>query len=118
MTTATMERLPNTVSACHAEIVRLRAALADASGAERIADLEAERDDLRNSLTAEQATVDELEERIEELEKDQHPEAVDAIHRFLAEVERPVGQFKFDVLHGPAADRAILGLYDAVERQP
>lgn len=41
-----------------------------------------------------------------------------AIDQFLYEVERPVGQFKFDVIHGPGTDRAILGLFAAVGRQP
>jgi len=43
---------------------------------------------------------------------------VNAIEQFLYEVERPVGQFKFDVVHGPAADRAILAMFDAVGWNP
>lgn len=71
MTSQTLERpsFPKTVTACHAEIVRLRV-------------------------------------------------AIEAINNFLYEVERPPGQFKFDVIHGPAADCAIIRLFDAAGCQP
>lgn len=108
MSIATLERLPNTVTACHAEIRKLREAR---GGGTRTVELEGEVAALRLANEA-------LEKRIEELEENENPDAIAAIDNFLFEVQRPVGQFKFDVLHGPAADRAIVGLYGAVGRQP
>lgn len=154
MSTNTLERLPNTVTACHAEIRKLRALVggvdpsADALAATlaerdslkatlgdrdkevdelaataaefkaKVGELEQERDEIKETLAATEKEKDELDERVEELEKDHHPDALDAIDQFLFEVQRPVGQFKFDVLHGPATDRAILRLYDAAGLQP
>lgn len=121
MPTATLERpsFPKTVSACHVEIIRLRVAVEDAVGdSDRIKELEAEVEELRDRIKATEAENDQLEERIEELEDDQNPDAVEAIENFLYEVERPPGQFKFDVIHGPATDRAIIRLFDAVGRRP
>lgn len=117
MSTATLERFPKTVSACHVEIIRLRKALEDGD-AERIADLETERDELKDEIKVAREEIDKLEERIEELEDAENPDAIGAIDQFLFEVERPVGQFKFDVVHGPSTDRAILGLFAAVGREP
>jgi predicted nuclease with TOPRIM domain len=117
MSTATLERFPKTVSACHAEIIRLRKAMEE-SDPTRISELEAERDELKGQLATAQDEIDGLEERIEELEEAEHPDVIEAVDQFLYEVERPVGQFKFDVIHGPAAGLAILRLFDAVGRQP
>lgn len=117
MSTTTLERFPKTVSACHAEIIRLRTAAEENDG-ERLTELEAERDELKDEIAAARQEIDRLEERVEELEDAENPDAVSAIDRFLYEVERPIGQFKFDVIHGPATDRAILGLFEAVGRQP
>ncbi len=119
MSTATLERFPKTVSACHVEIIRLRAAVAEVDGDdERVTALEAERDELKDEIETARKEIDRLEERVEELEDAENPDTVTAIDQFLFEVERPVGQFKFDVVHGPATDRAILGLFAAVGRQP
>lgn len=119
MSTTTLERFPKTVSACHAEIIRLRKS-ADEMDSEndRIAALEEERDELKDQVKSLEVEKDELEKRVEELEDAKHPDVIDAVNTFLYEVERPVGQFKFDVVHGPATDRAIVGLFDAVGRQP
>ena len=113
-----VERFPKTVSACHVEIIRLRNALAEIDVSDQVAALEAERDELRDQLEGEQKENGELSDRVKELEDNENPDAVSAIDLFLYEVERPVGCFNFDVVHGAAADRAILGLYDAVGRQP
>lgn len=117
MPTATLERFPRTVSACHVEIVRLRKQIED-EGPARVAELEAEVKDLEDRIEAQGKEIGELEEEVSKLEAATHPEAVNAIEQFLYEVERPVGQFNFDVVHGPAADRAILAMYDAVGRNP
>lgn len=119
MSTATLERFPKTVSACHAEIIRLRKSAEEFDGDnERVTQLEAERDELKDEIEEAGKKIDDLEKRVGELEDAENPDAVGAIDQFLYEVERPVGQFKFDVIHGPATDRAILGLYAAAGRQP
>lgn len=120
MSTATVERFPKTVSACHVEIIRLRKAAEDAESGdpERVSELEAERDELKERLAATEKENDDLETRVKELEENEHPAIVAAVDNFLYQVERPVGQFKFDVIHEPATDRAIVGLFDAVGRQP
>lgn len=120
MPTATLERFPKTVSACHVEIIRLRkeVEVSESGDPERISELEAERDELKERLASSEEENDELGARVKELEDNEHPDAINAINDFLFEVERPVGQFKFDVIHGPAADRAIVKLFDAVGRQP
>ena len=119
MPTAALERLPKTVSACRAEIARLQhEAEGLVSESERITELENERDELKDQLKEAEAENEKLEARVEELEEAENPDAVDAINKFLDQVERPVGQYKFDVIHGPAADRAIVGLFEAAGRQP
>lgn len=120
MPTATLERFPKTVSACHAEIIRLRKEVEGAISGdpERIADLETERDELKAQLSTAEDEIEKLEGRVKELEDNEHPDAIAAINDFLFEVERPAGQFKFDVVHGPATNRAIVKLFDAVGRQP
>jgi hypothetical protein len=100
MPTATLERpsFPKTVSACHAEIIRLRGASEGLVGeSDRIAELEAEVTELKESLSAMENEID----------------------VFLYEVERPIGGgFKFNVIHGASTDRAILSMFDAVGRRP
>lgn len=117
MATATLERFPKTVSACHVEIIRLRKELGGIDR-DQIQALEEERDDLKDQIETAQKEIDELEERVKELEENEHPDVVDAVDNFLLQVEMPVGQFKFDVIHEPATDRAIIRLFDAVGRQP
>lgn len=110
-------KFPKTVSACHAEIIRLRNAAGDGKS---VRDLQIELDDANARIEKLETEAADLNEQIEELESAaearKEPEA--AIETFLFEVERPTGQFKFDVVHGPSCDRAILGLYDAVGRNP
>lgn len=123
MKSQTLERpsFPKTVTACHAEIVRLRVAIEDIEDGDdlaRIDELETELAEVKASLEATNEENTALERRIGELEDEQNPNAVDAINNFLYEVERPPGQFKFDVIHGPATDRAIIRLFDAAGRQP
>lgn len=117
MSTETLERLPNTVTACH----KLIRALKDSEGdgevikalRREVEDKDAEIEELGKTISAHEERIDELEKEVEE-----RADPIAAIDNFLFEVQRPVGQFKFDVLHGPATDRAIVGLYDAVGRQP
>lgn len=104
MSTITLERLPNTVSACHAEIRRLQAQDPDKTA------------DLKQKIASLERDNGRLLQKIEHLEDENNPDAVDAINHFLDQVERPVGKLTFDVLHGPATDRAILGLYSAAGR--
>ncbi len=107
MSTATLSRLPNTVTACHV-MIRLISRL-NAEIEEKNDEIE----DLRAQISASEGRYDELEKTIEG-----NADPIDAIDQFLYEVERPVGQLKFDVIHGDAADRAILRLFDAVGRNP
>jgi chromosome segregation ATPase len=121
MSTATLERFPKTVSACHVEIIRLRTSLADVDEAKGDArELRRELDKAIGEIEVLQAKNSELDDRIDELEgeAEDRKDHVIAINRFLDEVERPVGRFVFDVVHGTPADRAILGLFDAAGRQP
>lgn len=123
MSTATLERFPKTVSACHIEIIRLRKEIENVTEddkSDEIFALETERDELKAKAEELEARVDELETENKGLEKkiEDWSDPVDAIDNFLYQVERPVGQFKFDVIHEPATDRAITRLYDAAKRQP
>lgn len=58
--------------------------------------------------------IKELESQIEENEN-QH---ADAIHNFLDCVDRPVGRLSYTVDAKPSTDQAILGLFDAINRNP
>lgn len=102
-------KMPRTVSACHAEITRLHEQISELNEGDDVSTLKARIEELDGQNDA-------LEKRVIELEEAENPDAVAAIDCFLDEVERPVGQLKFDVVHGPRADRAILGLFDAVGR--
>lgn len=117
MSTATLERLPNTVTACHALIRKLSGAEQDGKA---ITDLKAEIEEKDGEIEELNKKLDASEERVSELEGivEERTDPLDAIDQFLFEVQRPVGQFKFDVMHGPATDRAIVRLYDAAGRQP
>jgi predicted RNase H-like nuclease (RuvC/YqgF family) len=117
MPTATLERFPKTVSACHVEIIRLRKEL-EGGDADRIVSLEEERDELKDEIETASKEIDDLEERVKKLEENEHPDVIDAVDNFLYQVERPVGEFKFDVIHEAATDRAIVRLFDAVGRRP
>lgn len=117
MATATLERFPKTVSACHVEIIRLRKELENGDR-DRLKALEEERDELKAEINTARGEIDELEDRVKPLEDNEHPDVIDAVDNFLYQVERPAGQFKFDVIHEPATDRAIVRLFDAVGRQP
>jgi predicted nuclease with TOPRIM domain len=118
MSTATLERLPNTVTKCHAEIVKLRALAGDPdANAERIVELEAELSEAREELEETEKENAELEARVEELEKNEHLDAVVAIDKFLDECER-VGPLRYDVPQTDRAMRAIIGLHDSVGRTP
>jgi predicted nuclease with TOPRIM domain len=114
MSTDTIERLPNTVTKCHALIRSLQVAAGEGAS-ERISALEAERDELKELLEATKKEAEELEARVEELEKD--PDAISAIEAFLDECER-VGPLRYDVPQSDHSNRAIVQLHDAVGRQP
>jgi septal ring factor EnvC (AmiA/AmiB activator) len=121
-------KFPKTVSACHVEIIRLRNQIAEhddmhgdiAHAEETAGELRREIETAGAEIEALQKTIGERDERIEELEGEAEgrEDPVAAIDQFLFEVERPVGRFNFDVVHGAAADRAILGLFAAVGRNP
>lgn len=131
MPTATLDRpsFPKTISACHAEIIKLRSVregeddISDRIGTlesdavelkDQISELETENEKLKAAALDLEQENERLVERNLELEAGE-----EAINNFLYEVERPVGRgFKFDVIHGAAADRAILSMFDAVGRQP
>lgn len=118
MSTATLERLPNTVTACHAEIMRLREALGvDAGSAQLISALESERDELKDQLEEANREKKTAETRVSELEANEHPDAIDAIDRFLNECVR-VGPLRYDVPQSDRALQAIIGLHDAAGRRP
>jgi len=117
MPTATLEQYPRTVSACHVEIARLRRQIED-DGLARGGELKAWVKELEDRIEAKDQEIAELNEDIAEFKAAAHPEAINAIEQFLYEVERPVGRLKFDVVHGPAADRAILAMFDAVGCNP
>lgn len=116
MSTTTLERLPNTVTKCHSVIRALQEGAGD-GGAARILELEAERDELKERLADTENENDELEARVKELEENERPDAVTAIDAFLDECER-TGPLRFDVPQSDRVNRAIVGLHDAVGRQP
>lgn len=122
MSTATLERFPRTVSACHAEIIRLRVSLENAqesSGADRIAELEAERDELEAKLEAAEEEGTSLQAEVDRLEKhiESFPDATEDINALLDECVR-FGPLRYDVPQTPRAMRAIVNLHDCVGRQP
>jgi predicted nuclease with TOPRIM domain len=118
MSTDTLERLPNTVTKCHDEIKRLRAAVVDPDGeAEQISALESERDELKDTVAELEAEKTALELRVKELEDAEKPDAIEAIDAFLNECER-IGPLKYDVPQSDRTFRAIIGLHDAAGRTP
>lgn len=68
---------------------------------------------LKEQLAQAEADAEEAQEALGEREG---PEG--AIHAFCDLVQRPVGRFEFVVPSGGQADRAILGLFDAIGRRP
>lgn len=46
----------------------------------------------------------------------EHPDLVEAVNKLLDEVQRPVGSLEPRLPDTPAARRALLGLYDAANR--
>lgn len=118
MSTETLERLPNTVTKCHAEIRKLRTLAGDPdASAARVVELEAELEETKERLAASEKEAEELEAKVKEFEENEHPDAVVAIDRFLDECER-VGPMRFDVPQSDRANRAIVELHDAVGRHP
>lgn len=121
--TVTLDRFPKTVSACHAEIIRLRKQVEDATEGDKsdriltlegeVTELEAKVEELESELSESERYKKEIEKKIEDW-----TDPIEAIENFLYQVERPVGKFKFDVIHDQATDRAIVRLFDAVERNP
>jgi cell division protein FtsB len=118
MSTATLERLPNTVTACHTEIKKLREVLGlDAGSAQLISALESERDELKDQLEETKRDKEAAETRVDELEANELPDAVAAIDRFLNECVR-VGPLRYDVPQSDRELQAIIGLHDAAGRRP
>lgn len=74
----------------------------------KISELEDDKDDLEKE-------IGELETELQgQAEKTDHSVA---IHAFLDEIHRPVGTQTFTVPQTPAVDRAILALFDAIDRR-
>jgi uncharacterized coiled-coil DUF342 family protein len=69
------------------------------------------------SATSWEEKFDEADKRADDLEENFYGDTADAVHAFLDEVERPVGQFEFTVPPTPAASRTILKLYDVIGRR-
>lgn len=120
--TITLERFPKTVSACHAEIIRLRVALEnaqDSGDADKVSELESERDDLKQELSAAKEEADSLQTEVDRLEKyiENNPDATEDINAFLDECVR-FGPLRYDVPQTSRAMRAIVNLHDIVGRQP
>jgi hypothetical protein len=113
MSTDTIERLPNTVTKCHAEIRKLREACSNPD----IAAIIAERDELKDKLEAAEKKVGELEASVEEGGEIDDPAADQAINAFLDECER-IGPMRYDVPQSDRAFRAIVWLHDLVGRNP
>lgn len=105
---------PKTVTACHAEITRLRD-MFNGGALREFTALETERDELKEALEDAKKENAELEAKIEKLEQD--PDTVDAIHSFLDECER-VGPQRYDMPQSDRAMRAVISLHHAVGRNP
>lgn len=75
--------------------------------------LKAQNEELSKDLSEAEGKLDDMEET--NLSVDNIKVAVD---RFLDEINRPVGKLTFTVPTGERVDRAILGLFDAVGRNP
>jgi len=112
MSTTTLERLPNTVTACHVMIRKLQESAGD-DGAT------AERDELKEKVEELEDECKSLQSEVERLEKyiEQSPDATDDINALLDECVR-VGPLRFDVPQSDRAQRAIVALHDCVGRQP
>ncbi|MDP2410376.1 MAG: hypothetical protein Q8M26_08825 [Pseudolabrys sp.] len=64
-----------------------------------------------------EAEIDDLEAQAgEDDDDDENVDVIEAVNKFLDEVERPVGTQKFKVPESPAVNRALLRLHDAVSR--
>jgi predicted nuclease with TOPRIM domain len=107
MPTATLERLPNTVTRCHDEIRRLQAALAGASIAEndpeKIANLTRERDSLQATVSELGATIDHKVASIADLEGERD-ELKETLTQSQAEVETL--EARIEELEGRIEERA------------
>jgi predicted nucleic acid-binding Zn-ribbon protein len=85
---------------------------------DRIAELEREARLLQEDKESLTEDLDEANREIERLEEEVGAKAdEDAVHAFLDIVERR-GILKFSVPQTDAADRAILALFDAIDRRP
>ena len=108
--------LPKTVSACHAMIRDLKEQLADVANVAELRSQIEEKDNEIESLGSRLSEAEADAAKFEAMVEDR-ADPIDAINRFLDEVDRPVGKLTFDVVHGPATDRAILQMFDAAGRR-
>jgi len=100
--------MPTTIKACHNEIGKLRAQLADAR--DDLADKERENSRLQSEL-------DDMEEESREAENEADDRLVDVVHQFLDECER-VGVLRYRVPESDRANSAIIGLHEMAGRNP
>jgi predicted nucleic acid-binding Zn-ribbon protein len=96
------EQMPKTVTACHAEIIRLQAT---------ISDLEGEKEKLMKELGSAEDRLEEVEESIAAKDLD----IFGAVERLLDECER-VGPLRYDLVQSGRASAAIVALHDIVGR--
>lgn len=95
---------PKTVTACHNEISRLQGLVNEAD----------------KQLTKKEERIDELEGEIDDLEdgdKEDTDDTVDAIHALLDECER-TGPLRYDVPQTDRVNRAIVKLHEVTGRNP
>lgn len=76
------------------------------------------RDEVAHLKSELEATEDELREATDKIEEHSGPTAIEAIDAFCDVVTRPTGQLVYTVPGTPEANRAILGLFDAINRTP
>lgn len=83
---------------------------------QEIKDLREENESLQAQLTSANDDIDELTE--ENAKYINSPDVVEAVDYFLGLVERPVGKLSYSVPQSYQTDRAILALFDALNRNP
>lgn len=79
----------------------------------KIAGLEKEIEALETENSDLRGQIQDLEDKLESM-----PELERPVQTFLDCCNRPVGRLNFTVEQGAHVDRAILALFDAVERNP
>lgn len=83
----------------------------------REVELEAVLADARDEIAALEGDIADLKETLEQERAERKDIASDAVHGVLDFVERPVGTLHCTIPPSPSASRAILALFDAVDRR-